>query len=1452
MSTTTVDQPILSAQTFIGSIGVNAHVGYSWGAYNNLSLVMDDLKYLGVTTLRDGLATSPTAQPVLDGLAAAGYKFDLVVPSSLPAAGSAGLQQYLAALDAFEAAHPDSIIALEGLNEANIQHFSYNGSSSISAAAAYQRAFYSAIKGDAHLVDIPVYNLTLGHNDPSAYSELGDLSAYSDYANAHSYLNTSVTTDTALETTIDTASASATGKPVVITETGYTTQADAPRIGASESVQAKSILNTLVDAFKAGVSQTYLYELFDRDSSSSNTDPEANFGLFNSDGTPKLAATAIHNLTTILADDGTGGKQPTGSLTYSLDNLPATGESMVLGKSNGAYELVVWAEPRIWDDATDTEISNPAQTVTVHLDSVHHSVKVYDPMSGTTPIAVYTDVKDIQIPVSDHPVVIEIDAPDATTPPAEPADVSGTAADIVLQLGTLNASDTLKTITLTDTHTLPVASESTMEYIISHYGKALAAIQGGYSFSLTLKDTNWTNTRLYDSGGTLQSTTNIAYENGVISSKVTVNADNSTDSTIYKAGIIAQQVIVKADGSKETKVYDATGNLTSDVIKNTDGSSSNTLYSAGVKTKMYVTNADGSHDTYAYGITGQSYTTEVQHADASGKVTSVTRTHADGSLDYTRVIGSDGTKVTTLYDSVGRKTTAITATTDATTTDWYDTAGRLTKEYVQKANGTTTTAIYTTTVLTAFYTVNANGSTDTKLYDASGNLTNHATKNSDGSSSTTLYSGGVKTKMYVVNADRSQDTYSYNIQGQSYTTEVQHADATGKVISVTRTHADGSLDYTQVINGDGSKVTSLYDSTGHKTTTITIMASATTTDSFDTSGRLTKEIVQKADGTVTTAVYTSGVLSAFYVVKPDGSTETKLYDSAGNLTSDAIQNADGSASTTTYSAGVKTKMYVTNTDGTHDTYAYNIQGQSYTTEVQHADANGKVISVTRTHADGSLDYTQVIQSDGTKVTTTYDSTGHKVSQITLAPDGTNTTASYTSSGALVQTIVKAAGGDTTTTNYSGGVKTSVYITNADGSSESQLFDSSGQLTSDAVQNTDGSSSTTLYSDGTKTKMYVTNTDGTHDTYAYNIQGQSYTTEVQHADANGKITSVIRTHADGSLDYTQVIQSDGTKVTDVYDATGHKTSEVALHTDGSSLTSSYDAASGNLTQTIAKDSDGDTTTTNYTSGHKTSVYIANSDGSTESQLFDSSGQLTSDAVQNTDGSSSTTLYSAGVKTKMYVNNADGTHDTYAYNIQGQSYTTEHQHADASGKITSVTRTHADGSLDYTQVIQSDGTKITDNYDSVGTKTQETISYPSGAKDVYKYAIAGAPGAVQHEAYDTSGNLKLIDLLNSDGTHKITAVATGLTIEGGNGNDLFSSAGSTTIAYDHGNDQINNFRAGTASNHDTIQIAQSLVADYAHLQLEQVGSDAVIHISSTDSILLKNVNVNNLDHSNFLFA
>ncbi|MDA9400869.1 RHS repeat protein [Bradyrhizobium sp. CCBAU 45389] len=1453
MTTASPDQTILSASTFISSIGVNTHVGYGWGGYNNLALVEDDLKYLGVTKLRDGLATSPAAQPVLDGLAKDGYTFDLVVQSKVAIGGTSALQDYLDAVKAFETSHPGSVIALEGLNEVNLDEFNYDGTLTIEAAAQFQTAYYNAIKADGTLSKISVYNLSLGYNDTTDYAKLGDLSGSTDYANSHAYVSTSLTPAAALEALLGNATSVTGTDPVVITETGYTTKSDTPYIGANENVQAKSILNTLVDAYKDGVSTTYLYQLLDASASNDTTDSESHWGLFNSDGTPKLAATAIHNLTTILADDGTGGHTPTASLNYTLDGLPASGNSMVLGKSNGAYELVVWAEPKIWNDATDTEISNPTTSVTVNLGSVHHLISVYDPLQGSSPIATYTDVSQIVVPITDHPLIIEIDAPTGggTTPPAV-TDVSGTAEDIVSQMSELNASDSLQTITLTDTHVLPVASTSTMEYMISHYTKALAAIQGGYQFSVTNSTDTWSVTKVYDSSATLLSTSTSNFTNGVITSKATINTDGSTESIAYTDGKMVRDVTVTAIGDKDTKTYDASGNLIADLVQNKDGSSSNTLYSAGVKTKMYVTNADRTHDNYYYNITGQSYTSEHDQLDASGRLLSVVRTHADGSMAYSQVFNSDGSKVTTQYDSTGHKTSVITVTSTATTTDLYTTAGVLKQTIVQTTSGNVTTTNYNGALLASVYVVNADGSKDSKLYDAKGIIASDLIQNADGSSSNTLYTAGVKTKTYVTNADGSRDNYYFNITGQSYTSEHDHLDASGKLLSVSRTHADGTMAYSQVLNSDGSKVTTQYDSTGHKTSVVTTTSTATTTDVYTTAGVLKQTVVQTTSGNVTTTNYNGSLLVSVYVVNADGSKDSKLYDSNGIIASDLVQNKDGSSSNTLYTAGVKTKAYVTNADGSRDNYYYNITGQSYTTEHDHIDPSGKLLLVSRTHADGSMAYSQVLNSDGSKVTTQYDSTGHKTSVVTVTSSATTTDTYDPSSGALKQEIVKTSSGDTTTTNYNGTVLASVYVVNADGSKDTKLYDSNGIIASDLVLNKDGSSSNTVYSAGVKMKLYVTNADGSHDNTFYNITGQSYTTEIQHLTAAGTLTTLTRLHADDTLAYKQVINSDGSKVTDLYDSTGHKTSEILNGTDGSTTTDTYNS-SGDVTQHVVKTAGGDVTTTNYANELPTSIYVVNADGTKETKLFDSSGSLTSDYVLNKDGSNSTTIYTSGVKTKAYINNADGSHDNYAYNITGKSYVTEHQHLDSSNKVTLLERSHADGTLDYTQVLKSDGSKITDVYDSTGVKTTETINNADGSSDIFKFQLSGQPGAVEHDSYNSSGSLLAIDVTNSDGTHAVTAVSAGLTLAGGSGNDVFSAApGTTTIMFDGGNDQIKSFHAGTASNHDTIEILKSLVADYSHLQISQSGSDTLIQMSTNDSILLKNVNSATLDHGNFLFV
>lgn len=1300
------NQTVLSASGFVNSIGVNTHAGFGWTDYNDLAMMVDDLKYLGVTHLRDAMATNPAAQPVVDGLAAAGYKFDFIVSSALPGQGSTGLQNYVTSLEKFLAGHPGSISAVEGLNEANAQPFSYHGSSSLSAAAQFQSALYQAVKADGALSSIPVYNLSLAYNDPQGYSQLGNMSGSVDYANAHAYVSTGSTPASSLAATLSAVETAAPGKPVVITETGYTTQANTQYLGVDETVQAKSILNTLVDAYKDGVSSTYLYELFDRNSAASDTNPENKYGLFHSDGTPKLAATAIHNLTTILADDGAGGHQPTDPLNYTLSNMPETGSSMVLGKSNGAYELVVWAEPKLWNDAADTEISNPTQTVTVNLGGVHHSVKVYDTLTGTTAIATYTDVSTITIPVSDHPLIVEIDAPAGTSgPPSVPPDVTGTAAEIVPQLSDFSASTTLKTITLTDTHVLPVASKATLDYILAHYGNALSKIQGGYSFSVTNSAPTWTSTLTYSANGSLVSTSNTGLTSSGQPISTTINyADGSKDAIGYTGGVKTTFIHLATDGTRTTDTYNTAGALLSEVVQKSTGYYSTTVYTNGVKTAAYVLNADHTQDNYTYNIKGQSYTSQVQHIDTTGKVTSVTRTHADGSLDSTQIYNSDGSSAITTYSSTGVKQVE---------TDYH--------------------------------------------------------------------------------ADHSKDVWTYNITGQAYTTEHDIYDTTGFLTTLVRRHADGSY---------------------------------------------ALRLVQSSDGTKT----------------------TDSYDATGNLTSEVVQKANGFTSTTLYSNGVKTQAYVKNPDGSHDNTSYGITGQSYVTLIQHVDPTGKVTAITRKHADGTLDYTKVINSDGSSVVTTYDAAGNKTKEIDAHADHSQDIWLYSITGQAYTTehdIYDASGFLTTLVRrHADGSYAFKLAQSSDGTKTTDWYDAAGVLTSEVVQKADGFDSTTVYTNGVKTAAYITNADQSHDNYSYNVTGQSYTTQHQHLDASGKLTEMDRTHADGTLDYSQIVNADGSSVVSNYNASGVKMTETDYHANGSKDVFLYNVVGQNYTtEHDSYDTSGFLTDITRTHADNSLAFTLaqTSDGTKTSDWYDTNGIITSEVVQKSDGYSSTTVYTGGVKTAAYITNADHTSDNWSYNVAGQSYTTQHQHLDASGNIVSITRTHADGTLDYTQVVNNDGSKLTDIYDSAGNKTQEVANNADSTKDVFLFNFNGQQGTTQHEHYNAANALQYFDDTKADGTHNVTAVAAGVTVQGGSGNDQFSTApGSTTVIYDHGQDQIVNFHAGDAANHDIVEISKQLAADYGHLQIAQSGNDTMVTLSANDSVLLKNINAASLTSHDFMFV
>jgi hypothetical protein len=549
----------ISAAKFVDSIGVNVSMWDSSSADGNLNLVENSLAFLGIVNVRDSLVPWGQIQPEFQALAGLGYKFDFVIPPA-----STDIPGFVALVDSYVKNYPGSVLAIEGPNEVNIWSVTYNGGSGLANAAQYQQALYAAVRADANLNNIPVYNLTLGTADATLYSQLGNLSSAANYGDSHPYTASGHAPQAGLSYLLPQSQIDAPGLPTVITETGFNTDPNDTYSGTDQAVQAKYTLDILMDAYKDGVAQTFLYQLLDGVSDPNNTTPQDHWGLFNSDGTPKLAATAIHNLTSILNDPGASSSFTPGSLSYTVTNLTtAYGNQLLLEKSNGTFDLVLWGEPTIWNPNTQKEIAAPDDYVTVTFAQVEGTVYVLDPLLGGTPIATYQNVQQIQVDVTDHPLIIEVAnaaTPLATVVPAPPV-VSGFSPDSnIVGDDITNAS----ALTLTGT----AAANSTVNVFdgTNLLGTAPANGSGAWSFVTgTLSDAthNFTATA-----------TDVAGNTSAVSAALSV----TVDTVAPNAPVIATDAIVNTNEVMLTGTAEA--NSTVNVFEGT--------------TKLGTATADGS------------------------------------------------------------------------------------------------------------------------------------------------------------------------------------------------------------------------------------------------------------------------------------------------------------------------------------------------------------------------------------------------------------------------------------------------------------------------------------------------------------------------------------------------------------------------------------------------------------------------------------------------------------------------------------------------------------------------------------------------------------------------------------------------------------------------------------------------------------------------------------------
>jgi hypothetical protein len=369
------DLTAITASSFINSLGVNTHIDFGGDGYQNLAAVESALQYLGVPNVRDSAQTSADLSSWLQVSQATGVKFDDYLPE-----GSPGEMQNAYNLIS-QLAQEGVLNMIEGGNEEDDSY-----PTSVGNSLGYTAQFQQQVYDLGQSLGLGVINMSFGAGWTAAnnwigdYGSVGDLSAWTDYGNAHTYPMPGQTTNYAIQTLNSDARLAASSVPVITTEMGW----DANTFG--QAAVAQYVVQAALDSMMDGDARTYFYALFDDNSGA--------FGLMNSDGSPQPAGTALHNLTTLLSD--TGASFTPGSLSFTLNGAESTDNTLLFQKSDGSGWLA------LWDESAGTH------TVTLNLAATASEIEVYDPVTGTSAIASAGNTNSISVSLGNDPLLIEV------------------------------------------------------------------------------------------------------------------------------------------------------------------------------------------------------------------------------------------------------------------------------------------------------------------------------------------------------------------------------------------------------------------------------------------------------------------------------------------------------------------------------------------------------------------------------------------------------------------------------------------------------------------------------------------------------------------------------------------------------------------------------------------------------------------------------------------------------------------------------------------------------------------------------------------------------------------------------------------------------------------------------------------------------------------------------------
>lgn len=346
------------SDAFVDTIGINTHFGYNQSNYwTGFAGAATLLTSLGVRHIRDSLET-PRPDPTVF------QRFEQLAASGIHAIFITGLTDTQSDIAAAPSLVGNSFEGYEAPNEQDDQHNPNWGPE----ARAFQQQLYAWVKGNPATAKYPVLGPALVSG--ASYAELGDVSAYMDYANVHTY-TTPYNPGTpgwgeisqygvygSLTYAKNLVKVTSENKPVISTETGFGTMPGDHNM-VDTRTDLRYIPREFFESFRNGITRTYIYELLDDGGDYAWN----NFGIVDTNLTPKPAYTALKSLIGVLSDPGPAFT--TGSLTYSLGGNMNNVHHLLMQKRNGSFIVALWLEILDADPVTGADIVAPPQAVTI-------------------------------------------------------------------------------------------------------------------------------------------------------------------------------------------------------------------------------------------------------------------------------------------------------------------------------------------------------------------------------------------------------------------------------------------------------------------------------------------------------------------------------------------------------------------------------------------------------------------------------------------------------------------------------------------------------------------------------------------------------------------------------------------------------------------------------------------------------------------------------------------------------------------------------------------------------------------------------------------------------------------------------------------------------------------------------------------------------------------------------